>query len=177
MENFKEQALRTESTVFNVTPANIKLLHHAMASAIHHAKAMDMLKKNIFYGKPVDEQHLEEMVRSQAVMLDPKVTELPEDAARLLHAGIGLNTESVEFLEGMYAYMFEGKELDKVNLQEELGDSMWYQAIAMDDLDTDFPEEGERVINKLKSRYPEKFGLAESENRDLDKEREVLEGK
>lgn len=177
MENFKEQALRTESTVFNVTPANIKLLHHAMVSAIHHAKAMDMLKKNIFYGKPVDEQHLEEMVRSQAVMLDPKVTELPEDAARLLHAGIGLNTESVEFLEAMYAYMFKGEELDTVNLKEELGDSMWYQAIAMDDLDTDFAPEGERVINKLKARYPEKFGLEESENRDLDNEREILEGK
>jgi hypothetical protein len=30
-------------------------------------------------------------------------------------------------------------------------------------------------IDKLKARYPEKFTEKEAENRDLDKEREVLE--
>jgi len=176
MDSFKQDALRTESTVFNINPVNVKLLHHAMVTAIHHAKAMDMLKKNIFYGKPVDEGHLTEMVMSKATLLDPAVTEISEDAARLIHAGMGLNTESVEFLEAIYAHVFDGAELDFINLKEELGDMLWYQAIAVDDLGTSFKEEGDRVIAKLKARYPEKFDESLAENRDLDAERKVLEG-
>jgi len=175
MENFTQDALRTESTVFNTNAINIKLLHHAMVTAIHHAKAMDMLKKNIFYGKPVDETHLEQMVMSKASLVDPNISEITEDAARLLHVGMGMNTESVEFLEAIYAHVFKGEELDTVNLKEEIGDTMWYQAIAMDELDTTFTAEGDRVINKLKTRYPEKFDESLAENRDLDAERKVLE--
>ncbi|RLF07502.1 MAG: hypothetical protein DRJ64_02875 [Thermoprotei archaeon] len=115
------------------------------------------------------------MVMSKASLVDPNISEITEDAARLLHVGMGMNTESVEFLEAIYAHVFKGEELDTVNLKEEIGDTMWYQAIAMDELDTTFTAEGDRVINKLKTRYPEKFDESLAENRDLDAERKVLE--
>ena len=40
---------------------------------------------------------------------------------RLLHAGIGLATESGEFLDALKKHLFYGKELDKINLGRRLG--------------------------------------------------------
>ncbi len=94
---------------------------------------------------------------------------------RLLHAGIGLATETGEFLDAIKKSVFYGKELDRVNLKEELGDILWYLAIAMDALDTDFDTEMERNIAKLKARYGEKFSAEAAEKRDLKTERDILE--
>ncbi len=94
---------------------------------------------------------------------------------RLLHAGIGLATETGEFLDALKKSVFYGKELDRVNLKEELGDMLWYIAIAMNELGTDFETEMERNIEKLEQRYPEKFTKEKSDNRDLGKERMILE--
>lgn len=94
---------------------------------------------------------------------------------RLLHAGVGLATETGEFLDAIKKTVFYGRELDRVNLKEELGDILWYIAIAMDELGTDFETEMNRNIEKLEQRYPEKFTFEKSENRDLNKEREILE--
>ena len=48
-------------------------------------------------------------------------------------------------------------------------------ALLFDALGTTFEAEQERVINKLKVRYPDKFTKAEALERDLTAEREVLE--
>ena len=93
----------------------------------------------------------------------------------LLHAAMGMSTEANEFLDALKKHMFYGAKLDHVNLKEELGDMLWYMAIAMDVLDTDFNKEMERVIKKLRSRYPEKFTEADALDRDLEEERKVLE--
>lgn len=94
---------------------------------------------------------------------------------RLLHAAIGLATESGELLDALKKTIFYGKELDHVNVKEELGDLLWYIAVAMDELGTDFETEMERNIAKLQSRYPEKFTEVHAEERDLVREREILE--
>ncbi len=94
---------------------------------------------------------------------------------RLVHAAMGMQTETAEFTDALKKSLFYGKPLDVTNLKEELGDLLWYVAIAMDELDTDFDPEMDRVINKLKVRYPEKFTRDAAEVRDLDAEREVLE--
>lgn len=95
--------------------------------------------------------------------------------ARLIHAQMGMQTEVAEFADALKKSLFYGKPLDIVNLKEELGDLMWYMAIAMDELDTNFTEEGDRVINKLKTRYPDKFTVDKAENRNLELERAILE--
>ena len=94
---------------------------------------------------------------------------------RLIHVALGMQTESAEFSDALKKYVFYGKELDLVNLKEELGDMMWYMAIAFDALGTTFEEEQSRVINKLKTRYPDKFTSEAAENRNLAEERRVLE--
>jgi NTP pyrophosphatase (non-canonical NTP hydrolase) len=93
---------------------------------------------------------------------------------RLLHAGIGLSTESGEFLDALKKHIFYGKELDKVNLAEEVGDLFWYIAIVADELGFKIEDVMERNITKLKARYGEKFSEERAEKRDLDTEREIL---
>ena len=95
---------------------------------------------------------------------------------RVLHASIGLVTESAELADALKKTMFYGKELDITNVKEEAGDILWYLAILFDAIGTDFETEMDRVIAKLQVRFPEKFTNEFAEERDLDKEREVLEG-
>lgn len=94
---------------------------------------------------------------------------------RLLHAAMGLDTEAGEFMDALKKSIFYGKPLDKTNLKEEIGDLLWYLAIAMNELGTDFDTEQDRVIRKLKARYPSKFDNDLAENRDLVAERKILE--
>ena len=94
---------------------------------------------------------------------------------RLLHAGMGLATEAGEFLDALKKSIFYGKPMDLVNLREELGDILWYMAIAMDELGTNFFDEQDRVIRKLRVRYPDKFNIVDANLRDLEGERRVLE--
>ena len=94
---------------------------------------------------------------------------------RLLHAMIGLCTESGEIQDMMKKHVFYGKEIDKVNFKEELGDLMWYISIACDELDISLEEVMQTNVNKLRARYGEKFTEEAALNRNLDKEREILE--
>lgn len=93
----------------------------------------------------------------------------------LLHAGIGMTTETGEFLDALKKHIWYGKELDIVNLREEIGDLLWYLALALRTLDSDFDTEMQVNINKLMARFPTKFTEHDAENRNLDIEREILE--
>jgi NTP pyrophosphatase (non-canonical NTP hydrolase) len=94
---------------------------------------------------------------------------------RLLHAGMGLSTEAGEFLDALKKHIFYGKELDRVNLAEEMGDVFWYCAIVASELGINFEEVMDKNIQKLKARYGEKFSEEKAETRNLDKERDILE--
>lgn len=93
----------------------------------------------------------------------------------LLHASMGLSTEAAEFTDALKKHIFYGKELDEVNLKEEIGDILWYAAIALKALGTDFESVMQTNIDKLSVRYPEKFTEESAINRDLNKERATLE--
>jgi NTP pyrophosphatase (non-canonical NTP hydrolase) len=98
------------------------------------------------------------------------------ETIRLLHAAIGLATESGELLDMLKKHIFYGKPLDLVNAKEEIGDSMWYTALVIDVLQTTMDEVMTVNIEKLAARYPEKFTEFHAENRNLEKERVILEG-
>jgi len=96
---------------------------------------------------------------------------------RLLHSALGMHTEAAEFADALKKHIFYGKPLDFTNLKEEVGDLLWYIAIACDTLRVPMGEIMERNIKKLRVRYPDKFNNHDATNRDLDAERKVLEGK
>ena len=94
---------------------------------------------------------------------------------RLLHAGMGLCTEAGEFVDSLKKTIFYGKELDKVNAIEELGDICWYLGLACDELGVSLNTVLSQNIAKLKLRYPEKFTEEAALVRDLNAERVLLE--
>jgi NTP pyrophosphatase (non-canonical NTP hydrolase) len=93
----------------------------------------------------------------------------------LLHAAMGIGTEAGELLDAFKRKIFYGKELDVVNVKEEIGDIMWYIAILLRELDLDFEDILQLNIDKLRARFPDKFTENHALNRDLDAERKILE--
>jgi NTP pyrophosphatase (non-canonical NTP hydrolase) len=96
-------------------------------------------------------------------------------AVRLLHAAMGMTTESGEFVDALKKYVFYGRPLDGVNIMEEAGDLLWYVAVALDELGLSFELVMERNIEKLRKRYAAKFSEQEAHQRNLEQERAVLE--
>jgi NTP pyrophosphatase (non-canonical NTP hydrolase) len=102
---------------------------------------------------------------------------MDEEIIRLNHAQQGLITEVGEFTDALKRYMHYASNLDGTNMVEELGDILWYVALAANALGFDLGDIMEKNIAKLRARYPEKFKEFDATNRDLVKERQVLEGK
>jgi NTP pyrophosphatase (non-canonical NTP hydrolase) len=92
-----------------------------------------------------------------------------------LHMAIGISTEAGELLDAFKKQLAYGKEIDYVNVMEEVGDLFWYIANLMRMLDINFQDTLQINIDKLRIRYPDKFSEDRALNRDLKKEREILE--
>lgn len=117
-------------------------------------------------------------------LLESKVTDLhdikpahariDEKMVHLLHGAIGISTESGEIQDQLKKHIFYGKPLDRVNLLEEVGDVMWYCALLLRNLDSSFEEIAAVNIKKLRARFGDKFSEFDAQNRDLNKEREIL---
>ena len=123
------------------------------------------------------DEYIKAVLLTEAIDFD-KIKERLSDPnmIRMLHAAMGLCTESGEFMDALKKTIFYGKKIDLVNLFEELGDLMWYIALAMDEIGLPMEECFERNIAKLQARYKDKFTETKAENRDLAKERQILEG-
>jgi NTP pyrophosphatase (non-canonical NTP hydrolase) len=93
----------------------------------------------------------------------------------LLHGAMGISTEAGEILDVLKKQIYYGKQLDKVNLAEEVGDVLWYCALILRNIGMSFEEAAQMNINKLQKRFPEKFTEENAQNRDLDTERAQLE--
>lgn len=94
---------------------------------------------------------------------------------KLFHALIGISTEAGELQDAFKRFTIYGKELDTLNLKEELGDLMWYVVLAADALDLTLPEIFDSNIAKLRKRYPSGFFTEEQAlNRNLEEECEAL---
>lgn len=96
-------------------------------------------------------------------------------SGRLLHYALGLCTEVGELQDAIKKFVAYGKDIDKVNIKEELGDILWYHARLCALFGFTYEEVMELNIEKLKARYGNKFTEHAALNRDLNKEREVLE--
>lgn len=93
----------------------------------------------------------------------------------IIHAGLGLATEAGEFLDVLKKKHAYSKPIDTVNLREEVGDLLWYCALACRGLDTTLEAVAATNIAKLRARYPEKFTEEAALNRNLTTERQILE--
>lgn len=120
-------------------------------------------------------QYLQESKVTDLPNIDPAFVRIDRDMTRILHGAIGAVTESGELIDALKKSIYYGKPLDKVNLVEEVGDVMWYLALILRELDMTFEDAAQININKLRARFGEKFSEFDAQNRDLTKERSILE--
>jgi NTP pyrophosphatase (non-canonical NTP hydrolase) len=91
-------------------------------------------------------------------------TEAPgrEQRERLLNAALGLCGEAGEFADTLKKAEFHAHPLDAAELKKELGDVLWYAALACDALGLSMGEVMAENIEKLRRRYPEGFSSERS---------------
>lgn len=187
---FAQKAIRTEGRIEQVR-TNRQLLKNAVVIFIKAAYILDVLKKNIFYGKPVDSSAIintldamrgaltHDVDNITSIKLDESIQhDVIEIDPRLFHSIIGIATEAAELLEAIYPALEGGRvmnhEVDRVNILEEFGDINWYQAVGIDTLNGDWNQILETIIKKLEARYGDKFNREGAVNRNLNKERQIL---
>jgi len=90
------------------------------------------------------------------------------------HMLMGMTTEVGELTDVFKKALAYNKEIDWVNVQEEIGDLLWYIAGFCRINSFNLEEIIERNVEKLEFRYPEKFTEYHAKNRDLPSERKIL---
>lgn len=181
-KEYVENALNTEPQDYSPVayrisePKTLVLLLLAIEKVIRSANELDEFKRHLFYGKDL---------KDDDPVLVPETTNEHYQKAigrykdhnflRLLHSGMGLATEAGEFMEALADYIIGEGNLDKVNLAEELGDTCWYVAVGSDATEVPLSSILQTNIDKLRARFPNRFTEQSALNRDLDKEREILE--
>ena len=149
-------------------------MRNTVEKFIAASNKLDHYKKLKYYGRALKPE-----LANEAQQMSLQNFERAEDGGmeKLLHAAMGLCTESGELLEAVYKAKWSGEEFDVVNCKEELGDLFWYMAIIFRDLDLNLEEVLQINSDKLDKRYGAKFSEHAAINRDLTAERNILEGK
>ncbi len=180
MENYENLAIRTENIDFagiaERLQANLDKVLPALNTAILALQQLDyVVKKEVFYGKS-PKYYEAPLFQKQGPLTDQQKQFLQSQSfLRLLHAFMGVGTEAGEGLEALAKAFSAGEQLDMVNIGEEAGDVFWYLALVVNECGTSFSAEQYKNIRKLAARHGEKFSDTKVMERDLAKERAILQ--
>jgi NTP pyrophosphatase (non-canonical NTP hydrolase) len=132
---------------------------------------LDHIKKYVFYGKqnPYIENILANGFRYN------KPSNYSHKNIRIAHSVLGIATEGGELVDMLLKHIKHGFPIDEVNFIEELGDVEWYVAEGSTAINVPMSIIAGTVIEKLKTRFPEKYTDANAIIRDLSVERSLLE--
>lgn len=83
----------------------------------------------------------------------------------LLHGVLGLTGEGGEVADLIKKHVFQGHELDRTKVIEEIGDGLWYSAYLADALGSSMEAAAMMNVSKLQLRYPDGFLHRDSINR------------
>lgn len=187
-KEFIKKAKITESHV-DTLKINRHYLNVVTLMFIEVAEMLDAIKKQAFYGdsdKLTSEmntrleninnisENLSQMIHSYGPNVVINEDHVDYLDTRVCHSVIGLMTEAGELGEALHNALESG-EFDRVNVLEEMFDGDWYKAIGTDALNEDWSNQWERIINKLKARFGDKFSEEAAKNRNTKAEREILE--
>jgi len=173
-EHFDDQMSRLDEE-------GLALVAGAVSQIIHVGRLVDFIKRRVFYGQEIDRSDLrftELMELGQENM--PEMVGMQKKLTpvhlRVLHGMFGIQTEAGEIGEAIdWTFMFD-QPLDCTNLEEEIGDVLWYVAELCNVLRVEVDEVMYKNIAKLQSgRFAGKFTKEEALNRDLEVERRILE--
>lgn len=108
-----------------------------------------------------------ECLRTEAgIKYETDETGTVDPILRTLNGLMGLNGEAGECIDILKKHLFQGHDLDKEHLAEELGDVAWYLAVTADALGYSLEDIFKMNIEKLRKRYPDGFNENRSVNRD-----------
>ena len=82
---------------------------------------------------------------------------LPTIIENLNHAALGATSECGELATTVKASIIYGKPIDLLNIEEEIGDALWFLALAADTIGLELSFVAKKNIEKLRKRYPEKY--------------------
>jgi len=182
--DYLEQSGRTAAPVDlskkTCFPNNNSVLHQSV-DVITGGQSADMIKRAVFYHSPLDKMQVRgdtHLAMVEKIYLGLAEAELDLDVSdvegNLLHAILGISSEAGEMMEELILAKTSGRDLDLINMREEVGDIMWYLAMALRATGGTFEEAMERNIAKLSIRYPDKFTSEKAHERDLSAEQESL---
>lgn len=98
-----------------------------------------------------------------------------DQMAVILHAVLGIVSEGGEIADAVKKHIAYGKELDRANMLEEVGDLVHFVTMLCSAMGFTLDQVMEANVKKLKIRYPEGFSTEKALTRRLAEEREVLE--
>ena len=84
----------------------------------------------------------------------------------LLNGVLGLSGETGEVADHVKKAYYQGHEIDRDHLIEEVGDCLWYCCLVLTALDADLEGCMQRNIEKLYRRYPDGFDRMRSLRRE-----------
>jgi NTP pyrophosphatase (non-canonical NTP hydrolase) len=100
---------------------------------------------------------------------------LDNEVLDTIHMLFGMITEVGELTDVFKKQLAYNRHIDWVNVSEELGDIMFYIASFCRMNNISLEDVIETNVQKLESRYPNKFTEYHATHRDLEKERKILE--
>ena len=173
LSDYARLALRTEA------PLSPESLSEVQVEGLRKAQALllpieqlgvvvDFVKKGAIYGKIQPEFHL-------GLDIDP-LWPMERRALRLLHAILGISGEASELATSLRRSQLETEPLDVENIKEEIGDVLWYLALAADAIGADLGDIADANIRKLAVRLGPTYDADRVLNRDLEAEKAALEG-
>lgn len=84
----------------------------------------------------------------------------------LINGVMGLNGEAGECIDIVKKHLFQGHDLERDKLIDELSDVMWYVAITAEGLGVGLDDVMQHNVEKLMKRYPNGFEAERSINRE-----------
>lgn len=163
MHDYIKQAAVTCSDEYHGDLVPLGTFNHALGEFMKAGNGLDTIKKSLFYGRG--------NAFSWKIGKEPDCSQAASKVTQdVMHGVLGVATEAVELIEALVKGTF-----DPVNIKEEVGDIFWYCAILARSCGFTFDEAQETNIAKLRERFSEKFNAYEANNRNLAREREILE--
>ena len=160
------ESSRTVSHQWHDDIVPLDALENVISNCIAAGEFADSAKKGLFYGNKTTVY-----LNDGSYSINPPKDQAQKDR---IHAALGLFTEASELLENELKAL-KGEQFDAVNCLEECGDVEFYLAMLYRAL-RKTPEQAKALnIAKLQARYPDKFDSEKAINRDLGKERGILE--
>jgi NTP pyrophosphatase (non-canonical NTP hydrolase) len=196
-KNFIKNAIRTESANFGLDKYKVeRILHSIIGLQTESGEFTEAIYKNRYLEESLDLVNLKEEIGDMlwyiAIIVDElkshkdldeliKASKTKRDIfdsivnIDLIYLQMRLQIVTAEYSDIVKKNIFYKRETPLETYKEKTEELMALISITLEHLNSSFEEECERVINKLKKRYPEKFTEDKAENRDLETERKELE--